>query len=140
MELISTPIIDIKYASTDKDMKEVISFCKDTDLLGTDTETMVDLKKLDATALDAHSAEISLVQVNSINNAVPYLIDFISISPDAKAEFNQEVLMNFSIRKVLHNARFDLKQFYSEFGTWPTNVWCTMVLMKSLGRLTICPV
>lgn len=136
MKLIRTPEIDVKYASTDKDIKEVISFCKDTDLLGTDTETKVDLSKLDATALDAHSANISLVQVNTIDCKTPYLIDFLSVSPDAKAEFNQEVLMNPAIKKVFHNARFDLKQFYSEFGTWPTNVWCTMVLMKSLGICT----
>jgi len=136
MRLITTPDIDIRYATTDKDMKEVISFCKDTDLLATDTETKVDLTKIDATALDAHSAEISLVQVNHRDCAEPYLIDFLSISPDAKAEFNQEVLMNNNIRKILHNARFDLKQFYNEFKTWPVNVWCTMVLMKSLGICT----
>jgi len=136
MRLITTPNIDIRYATTDKDMKEVISFCKDTDLLATDTETKVDLTKIDATALDAHSAKISLVQVNHIDCAEPYLIDFLSMSPDAKAEFNEEVLMNNNIRNVLHNARFDLKQFYAEFGTWPVNVWCTMVLMKSLGVCT----
>lgn len=136
MELIITEDIDVRYITSDKDMEKVISFCKSTDLLAIDTETKVDLNKLNASALDAHSAEIALVQVNHIDCDEPYIIDFLSLSVKAKEEFNREVLMNNKIRKVFHNAKFDIKQFYNEFNTWPKNVWCTMVLMKSLGIST----
>lgn len=135
MKLIKTEDIDVYYITEDKDMPSVISFCKSYDLLGVDTETNIDLSKIDPSALDPHSANISLVQVNSLNNNIPYILDFLLLSKEAKELFNKEVLMNENIRKVIHFATFDLGQFFNEFGTWPVNVWCSNVLMKSLSRL-----
>lgn len=136
MKLIKTLDIDVYYVTEDKDVSSVISFCKQYDLLAVDTETNIDLDKLNPSALDPHSSKISLVQVNSIDNKCPYILDFISLSTESKELFNKEVLMNNKIRKIIHYAVFDNKQFYSEFGTWPVNVWCTNVLMKSLSICT----
>lgn len=136
MKLIKTEDIDVYYITEDKDMPSVISFCKSYDLLGVDTETNIDLSKIDPSALDPHSANISLVQVNSLNNNIPYILDFLLLSKEAKELFNKEVLMNENIRKVIHFATFDLGQFFNEFGTWPVNVWCSNVLMKSSSMCT----
>lgn len=133
MQLIKTEDIDIYYISEDKDINIVIDFCLSYDLLAVDTETKVDLNKINSSALDPHSANISLVQVNSIDNSIPYLLDFLLLSKEAKELFNLKVLMNKNIRKIIHYASFDLKQFYNEFKTWPVNVWCTQTLMKSLA-------
>lgn len=133
MQLIKTEDIDVYYVSEDQDIAIVIDFCLSYNLLAVDTETKVDLNKLNSSALDPHSANISLVQVNSIDNSIPYLLDFLLLSKEAKELFNEKVLMNKDIRKIIHYASFDLKQFYSEFKTWPVNVWCTQTLMKSLG-------
>jgi DNA polymerase I-like protein with 3'-5' exonuclease and polymerase domains len=136
MQLIHTNEIDVYYITEDKDMSSVISFCKQYKELAVDTETKIDLSKLNPSALDPHSSNISLVQINSIDNKIPYILDFLSLSKEAKELFNQEVLMDKNIRKIIHFAQFDIKQFYSEFKTWPMNVWCTNVLMKSLSVCT----
>jgi DNA polymerase I-like protein with 3'-5' exonuclease and polymerase domains len=136
MKLIKTSDIDVYYVTEDKDISSVISFCKEHEELAVDTETYIDITKLNPSALDPHSSKISLVQINSINNKTPYILDFISLSKEAKELFNKEVLMDKSIRKCIHFAQFDLKQFYSEFSTWPINVYCTNVLMKSLSVST----
>lgn len=136
MKLIITEDIDVYYITEDKDISSVISFCKQYKELAVDTETKIDLSKLNPSALDPHSSNISLVQINSIDNKTPYILDFLSLSKESKEIFNKEVLMNNNIRKLIHYAQFDLRQFYSEFGTWPVNVWCTNVLMKSLSVCT----
>jgi DNA polymerase I-like protein with 3'-5' exonuclease and polymerase domains len=136
MKLIETPEIDVYYITEDIDIPSVISFCKQYKELAIDTETKIDLSKLSPSALDPHSSNISLVQLNSIDNKIPYILDFLSLSKEAKELFNKEVLMNKDIRKLIYYAQFDLKQFYSEFKTWPVNVWCTNVLMKSLSVCT----
>lgn len=133
MKLIRTEDIDIYYVTEDKDIDKVVNFCLSYVLLAVDTETKVDLSKLQSSALDPHSANISLVQVNSLDNSIPYILDFLLLNKKSKELFNEKVLMNRNIRKVIHYSTFDLKQFYNEFKTWPVNVWCTQTLMKSLG-------
>lgn len=104
MQLIKTEDIDVYYVSEDQDISIVIDFCLSYNLLAVDTETKVDLNKLNSSALDPHSANISLVQVNSIDNSIPYLLDFLLLSKKAKELFNEKVLMNKDIRKIIHYA------------------------------------
>lgn len=136
MKLIQTADIDLYYITEDKDIDTVIDFCLSHSLLAIDTETKVDLTKLESSALDPHSSNISLVQINSIDNTIPYVLDFLCLSENAKEKFNVAVLMNKNIRKIIHFATFDIKQFYNEFKTWPQNVWCSQTLMKSLAIAT----
>jgi hypothetical protein len=104
MQLIETDDIDVYYITEDIDMPSVISFCKQYKELAIDTETKIDLSKLSPSALDPHSANISLVQINSIDNKIPYILDFLSLSKEAKELFNKEVLMDKDIRKLIHYA------------------------------------
>ena len=136
MKLIKTGDIDFFYITDALNLNLMVSeWCKEK-VLGCDTETYIDLTKIDASALDAHSSKISLIQINYIDNNKPWLIDVIKIGVDACMEFINKIMMNENIIKVFHNARFDIKQFKSTFDVWIKNIVCTMVLAKSLGICT----
>lgn len=136
MKITKTEEIDLYYITTKEDLKETVSFLKDKDLLSIDTETFVDVTKLNSSALDPHSSIVSLIQVNSIDNKIPFVIDLLEIGIEEARIFDKEILQNKNIRKVIQNAPFDMKQLYKTFGTWPQNVWCTKVLLQSLGICT----
>ncbi len=136
MEVIKTDDIDCWYIDSKEDLDEVVEVFCTKDVLGCDTETNVDLSKIDATALDPHSSKISLIQMSWIDNPYPYIIDVIKIGVEGCKNLIDRVFMNKDIIKVFHNARFDIKQFKSTFGVWIKNVRCTMVLLKTLGIST----
>ena len=135
MEYIKTEDINLWYATTIEDLDLIITVLKQYELIALDTETYINLSKINSSALDPHSSKISLIQVNTIDNKEPYIIDVIRLKNKLE-RFNQEILLNNNIRKVIHNASFDIKQFYNLFKTWPKNVWCTRTLMQSLGCVT----
>ena len=124
------------YIETKKDLNNfvdyLLTFAK---ILAVDTETYIDEAKINPSALDPHSSKISLIQINFVGG-VPILIDVIAIGVDNFDYFINSIMMNEKIIKVFHNASFDIKQFKSTFNVWINNVWCTKVLMQSLGITT----
>lgn len=133
---ITTPDIDCWYIDTEEDLNDLVEVLKYKQFLACDTETYVDLTKINASALDPHSSKISLIQISWQENLCPYIIDIIRIGVEDCKRLIDEVFMNPEIIKVFHNAKFDIKQFKSTFGVWIKNVHCTMVLLKSLGICT----
>lgn len=136
MNLIKTGDIDFWYIDTAVDLDAMTEVWLSEPTVGCDTETYVDLDKIEASALDAHSSKISLIQINIRENKQPWLIDVIAIGIKGCMNFVNKIMMNDNILKIFHNARFDIKQFKSTFGVWIKNVACTMVLAKSLGICT----
>jgi len=136
MKLIKTEDIDFYYITDAANLDLIIEQWIKESYLACDTETFVDLAKINASALDAHSSNISLIQINQIDNKIPWIIDVIAIGIEGCMNFINKIMMNNNILKIFHNARFDIKQFKSTFGVWINNVACTMVLAKSLGIST----
>ena len=133
MNPIITKSIDFYYINSKQDLNLLVDVLKQQTILAVDTETYIDLTKLDASALDPHSSLISLIQVNYPNNKVPYIIDVISIGIQNCCRFIQEIMLNEQITKIFHNASFDIAQFKGTFGIWIKNVECTMILARSLA-------
>ena len=133
---VITPDIDCWYIDTEEELNDLVDVLIYKGYLACDTETYVDLSKINASALDPHSSKISLIQISWQDNICPYIIDVIRIGIEGCKRLIDEVFMNPDIVKVFHNARFDIKQFKGTFGVWIKNVHCTMALMKSLGICT----
>jgi len=136
MKLIETGDIDFWYIDGQDALDQMTLLWSKETVIGCDTETYIDLDKINASALDAHSSKVSLIQINVRGNKEPWLIDVIGIGVEGCMNFINTIMMNDDILKVFHNARFDIKQFKSTFDVWIKNVACTMVLAKSLGITT----
>lgn len=136
MKRVNTELIDFIYTNKEEDITRVIDFCVSSPLLGIDSETYIDTRKIKPKALDPHSALQSLIQVNIPNNREPIIIDVKEIGKEGMRPFVEKVLMNKKVRKVLHNMQFDLKHWKGYFNIWAENCWCTKTLMQSLGITT----
>jgi len=88
-------------------------------VLGCDTET---------SSLSARSGKLFSVQFSDGDFNV-----LIPVSERVALGKLEEILVNPSITKVFHNAKFDL-EFLRENGFQTTNVFCTMVAEKVLTR------
>ena len=137
MKLIQTKDIDFYYITCLNDLITLIDSLQDYSYVGLDSETYVDLTKINSSALDPHSNKISLLQLNYKDNKYPFVIDVLQIEQEDNLDYLvNNLFLNSSICKVLHNASFDIKAIYSHFGIWMKNVLCTRTLMQSLGICT----
>lgn len=128
MGLIKGQHISFYYITEEDELGSLIDKLKEVSILGLDTETKVVVNG--GSALDPHTARIRLIQLNWLGNDHPYVIDVDRVNCMPLIEAIQPIL------KVIHNAQFDLKMFYSTFGIWLENVRCSMTAMKSLSVST----
>ncbi|MBE9221515.1 3'-5' exonuclease [Cyanobacterium stanieri LEGE 03274] len=111
------------YLTDKEEIKDIILDLKDTDILWLDTET-ADYK--------SNNPRISLVQVlayaDNVDGSRTYLFDVLN-QRDLVDYFIEHIMVNESITKVFHNARYDLR-FLGEGNA--KNVFCTYNLAKNI--------
>lgn len=84
-----------------------------------------------ASALDPHTSRIRLIQI-AWSTGIAEVVDVKRLGVENCAGLIED-LLNPNLTKVLHNKKFDLKQFRSTFGVWLPSCMCTMLMMKELA-------
>ncbi|MGY6531049.1 MAG: 3'-5' exonuclease [Cyanobacterium sp.] len=111
------------YLTNKNEIKDIIIDLKETDILWVDTET-ADYK--------TKNPRISLIQVlaypDNLDGSRTYLFDVLNQS-DLVDYFITQIMVDDSIKKVFHNAKYDLR-FLS--GKMANNVFCTYELAKQI--------
>lgn len=83
-------------------------------------------------ALDPHSGGISLLTVCG-DDTVPYVIDILRLENTADLTPLVELLKTREYL-VAHNAKFEIKHLYQQFGHWFENFRCTEVMATLIGN------
>ena len=111
--------MDILVARTENDIGRAFERLSSADCLGCDTET---------SGLSARHGRLFSIQFSDgeFNVLVP-------VSEGVSLGMLAEILTNASIRKIFHNAKFDL-EFLHENGYSVTNYYDTMIAEKVLTR------
>lgn len=137
MEKMQFEGINWVYCNQASDIEWCIESIKNKNILAVDTEVraLYKLYKEKANALDPHTSEIRLIQINWLDNTVPIIIDVLKIGKSNVLPFVKELALDNKL-KIFHRAVYDLKQFKSTFGIWLKNVHCTQVIMQTLGIST----
>lgn len=84
-----------------------------------------------ASALDPHTSRIRLIQL-AWPTGIAQIVDVKRLGVENCAGLIED-LLNPELVKVLHNKKFDLKQFKSTFGVWLPSCRCTLLMMKELA-------
>lgn len=136
MQLIETPEIDFYYLTNKEELEEIVKLLETKDLLYCDTETypLYNIYGSQANWRDPHTSKVRNFQVNFKNNFTPYVIDIMQIGVE-NCQSLVNLLLNESIRKVFHNAKFDISMLRGTLGIWAKNVWCTLVCAQ---RINVC--
>ncbi|WP_446683022.1 3'-5' exonuclease [Cyanobacterium sp. HL-69] len=115
--------IKFMYLTNKDEIKSIILDLRDIDILWVDTET-ADYK--------TKTPRISLIQVlaypDNIDGSRTYLFDVLN-QEELVGYFVDHIMMNESITKVFHNAKYDLR-FLG--GKQTKNVFCTYELAKTI--------
>jgi DNA polymerase I-like protein with 3'-5' exonuclease and polymerase domains len=133
MKLIKGSEIDFYYVTSD--VGPLVEAIQDLDLVLLDTETYPLSEKFGHTAngLDPHTSKIRLIQIGWQGCNIPYVVDVKKVK-NIQPLLDQ--LMREDLKKLIHNAQFDLRHIYSNFGIWLPNVYCSMTAMKTLSVST----
>lgn len=136
MQLIKTLEIDFYYLTNKEELEEIVKLLETKDVLYCDTETypLYNTYGSQANWRDPHTSKVRNFQVNFKNNFTPYVIDIMQIGVE-NCQSLINLLLNDSIRKVFHNAKFDISMLKGTLGIWAKNVWCTLVCAQ---RLNVC--
>lgn len=132
MELTKGKNIDYYYITNEINLNETIKIFKNQNLILGDTETYpLDLPK--SSALDCHTSQIRLLQLNYPNNPYPYVIDCLKIGLK-KVKKLIEVIKKKRI--LFFNAPFDLKIIKKNFDIWLEQAWCVQIMMQLIAGAT----
>ncbi|BAZ38617.1 3'-5' exonuclease [Calothrix sp. NIES-4101] len=111
------------YLSSASEINQFITECTQRNILWLDTE-VADFK--------AKKPRLSLIQVldnpNDMSGERNFILDVLE-QPDVVANFISEIMVNPTIEKVFHNAKYDLK-FLGAKNT--KNVTCTLEMAKEI--------
>lgn len=131
--IIQTPELDLNYIQNPSELKQLEEGLKNQTLIALDTETYALTEQYGekASALDPHTSLIRLVQV-AWTGGIAQIVDVKKLGIENCSGLIR-ALMNPGLTKVLHNKKFDLKQFRSTFGVWIPSCMCTMLMMKELA-------
>ena len=131
--IIPTPELDLNYIQTPSELKQLEKELQSQTLIALDTETYALSEHYGekASALDPHTSRIRLVQI-AWEGGIAQVVDVKKLGVEACSGLIQ-ALMRVDLTKVLHNKKFDLKQFKSTFGVWIPSCMCTMLMMKELA-------
>jgi len=106
--------------------------------IGLDTETTRKHKKYTYSeqwykaGLDPYLTDILMIQMG--NEEHQYIFDMRSEKckgPEFK-EFLEKILTEKKLKKILHNAKFDLKHILHNYEIWTENIWDTMICEQIL--------
>ena len=145
--------ISFHLVTTPEELNELVQLLQGCSLLALDTETSViweyrqdpRLQKWTAKALDPHTSQVRLIQLNPEGNPIPWVVDLWAfgmeggrLTPEGLQALSPlvDVLMDPSIRKIIFNKKFDLKMLRSTLGVWLPNCWCPMLMLRLLGVAT----
>lgn len=128
---ITTEDLSFEYIQEAHELPQMIQALSEFNCLAVDTETRA-LWELGAfaSALDPHSARISLIQINT-RNGDPWVVDALLLGEAVQPLI--DFLMREDIIKVFHNSTFDRQMFRSSYGVWLPNCHCTLVMSKAIG-------
>lgn len=135
--LIRGQEIDYHLVQSNKELDALLDILSALDIVAVDTETYPDESFGPmASGLDPHTSFLRMIQFNWITNKEPYILDFKKL---VISERNWEGLKAFfigNVRKVAHNATFEINILRKTLGIRSNGFECTKVDMQLIGGAT----
>lgn len=135
--LIRGQEIDYHLIESNKELAGLLDTVSGLDIVAVDTESYPDLTFGSmASGLDPHTSFMRMIQFNWITNKEPYILDLKKL---VISDSNWEGLKAFfigNVRKVAHNATFEINILRKTFGICSNGFECTKVDMQLIGGAT----
>lgn len=135
--LLQAKDIDFHYITNADEVIELVEILKSQQVIALDTEGFALYEEYGnrASWKDPHTSRWRLMQINIIDNRIPWVVDRLKISEEGLNPLIDQ-LKREDLIKVIHNAKYDLKIIKSTSGIWMPNTHCTMVMMQRMGLCT----
>lgn len=141
MQLTISDEVDYYYIKTVADFDEALTFLRgaisSTTLVACDTEVRVLHEEFPGRAswADPHTSRVATFQIFVEGTLHPFIFDVLHLGADQTRPLI-DLLNNKAIRKLFHNAKYDLSVIRSTWGVWLPNTWCTMLMSQRIGVCT----